>query len=30
LIGLIESWNAIDTDWPAIDDPAPRPVVLAD
>lgn len=30
LLGLLESWEPIDTDWPEIDDPAPQSVELAD
>jgi antitoxin VapB len=30
LMGLLDSWSAIDTDWPTIDDPAPPPVKLPD
>jgi antitoxin VapB len=26
LLDLLRSWEPIDTDWPEIDDPAPRPV----
>ncbi len=28
LLDLLRSWEPIDTDWPEIDDPAPRPVEL--
>lgn len=28
LLDLLRSWDPIDTDWPEIDDPAPRPVEL--
>jgi antitoxin VapB len=28
LLGLLQSWEAIDTDWPAVDDPQPPPVEL--
>ena len=30
LLDLLKSWQPIDTDWPAVDDPAPRPVELGD
>jgi len=30
LVELLESWTPIDTDWPDVDDPAPRPVELID
>jgi antitoxin VapB len=30
LLGLLASWEPIDTDWPQVDDPAPRPVDLSD
>ncbi len=30
LLGLLESWEPIDTTWPAVDDPAPQPVELGD
>jgi len=30
LLGLLESWEPIDTAWPAVDDPAPRSIELGD
>jgi len=30
LLGLLESWTPIDTDWPQFDDPVPKPVELDD
>ena len=30
LLDLLNSWPPIDTDWPAVDDPAPRRVELGD
>ena len=30
LLALSSSWEPIDTDWPDIDDPVPRPVNLPD
>lgn len=30
LLGLLRSWDAVDTDWPEVADPAPAPVELAD
>ena len=30
LLGLLRSWEPIDTDWPTIDDAVPRPVELGD
>jgi antitoxin VapB len=30
LLNLIASWDRIDTGWPDVDDPAPKPVRLAD
>ena len=30
LLDLLRSWEPIDTDWPEIDDPAPKQVVLSD
>ena len=26
LLQLVTSWKEVDTDWPDVDDPAPRPV----
>jgi antitoxin VapB len=28
LLDLLASWEVIDTDWPEVDDPIPRPVEL--
>lgn len=30
LLGLLRSWEALDTDWPEVADPAPVPVELLD
>jgi len=30
LLMLLESWESVDTDWPTVDDPVPRPVELDD
>lgn len=30
LLDLLGSWEAIETSWPEIDDPAPEPVELED
>jgi antitoxin VapB len=30
LLGLLQSWEVIDTDWPMVDDPIPKPVELDD
>lgn len=30
LLGLLESWDDIDTNWPTVDDPIPQPVELDD
>ena len=30
LLELVSAWEPIDTDWPDIEDPVPRPVDLAD
>lgn len=30
LLGLIKSWQPIDTDWPSIEDPTPTPVEIDD
>jgi antitoxin VapB len=30
LLALVSSWEPIETDWPDVDDPVPRPVEIPD
>ena len=30
LLALLGSWEALDTDWPIVDDPIPQPIELDD